>query len=483
MVVAFILLLGLANAQAGETPEPLQANVQAATPELAAYLEEAAKNNPQLRAKHAAWQAAMQRIPQAKSLKDPMFSYGQFLQSEVSRARIMISQKFPWLGTLRARGDKAAAEADAVLQEFFDLRNTIFANTKQVYYEYAFLAERAEIAEAQLALLDYMEDVVESKLALGLANQDELLRVTISQDQLNDRLAAYKSERPVLAARLNALLGRDTSEELPWPGGIAMPAAPPEPEALMAQIAANPSLAAAEQRIEGARTAVELARKEGYPDFTLGLEYVSISKPRQIRPDRPFPATLNAANRLATNLGAAAGGAPLNPIMTGIDLYALSTADEPFSYSDGGEDNIMLSLTMNVPIWRKKVRAGIAEAELMESSKRYEKHRTRLAIETAAHQALFTAKDAKRRYALYSDSLIPQAEQSYESLLSQYSAPGGGADFLDVLGGVDKLLLFELEKAHALFDWRRGMAELEYLAGGSLTPDPSPETPEDATPE
>lgn len=454
-----VLMVAMTAATDLESPQ-----FWAGNEELRGYLLEAAENNPALLARYEEWRARLERIPQVTSLDDPMLSYGQFLESETQRARFAVSQKFPWFGTLRARGDKAAAEADAALQGFFSERNRVFAEVKTAYFEYGFLGEAMRVSEAQLEVLKYMEDVVTSKLALAMANQDELLRVSIEKSKVQDHRDGLLQRKPALMARLNETMGRGVLDEIPWPQSTESPPGLPPVETILARVRqTNPDLRAYDHFIESRERAIELAKKQGYPDFTLGLEYVSISKPRQVRPDRPYPASLNAGYRVLNTM---AGNLPFDPVNAAIDAYALGTSREPMAYSDGGDDNIMVSLSMSVPIWRKRIKAGIEEARLMRRATEYEKRREELALERAARTAVFDVEDAQRRHALYSDTLVPQAEQTYESLQSQYAAAEGGADFLDLLDSVQTLLAFELEQVRAVRDLQVAAAQLEYLMGG-----------------
>ena len=456
-----IVLLIALTAGVAEVERP---DFWAGNEELRGYLLEAAENNPGLLARYEQWRAKLERIPQVTSLDDPMLSYGQFVQSETQRAQLMVSQKFPWFGTLRARGDKAAAEADAALQAFLSERNRLFAEVKRAYFDYAFLAEGIRVSEAQLEVLKYMEDIVTSKLALAMAHQDELLRVSIEQSRVEDRRDGLLQRRPALMARLNESLGRNVLEERPWPQSSVFPPALPEPEAVMARIEqANPDLRAFDHLIESRERDIELARKKGYPDFTLGLEYMNMKSPGQMRPDRPYPASLNAGYRTLNTL---TGRMPFDPVNAAIDTYSLVTSNEPMTYADSMDDDIMISLSVSVPIWRRRVRAGIEEASLLRRATEHEKRRQELALQSAARAAVFEVEDAQRRYALYRDTLVPQAEQTYESLQSQYAAAEVGAGFLDLLDSVQTLLAFELEQVRAARDWQTGAAQLEFLMGG-----------------
>lgn len=432
--------------------------------ELRGYLLEAGENNPELRAAHAAWRAALQRIPQAKSLEDPVFTYGQFLQSETLRAKAMLSQRFPWFGALRARGDKAAAEAEARLDALYEARNAVFERVKRAYFDYAWLAQRIQVTESQAELLTHMEEVVRGKLALGMANQEDLLRVSIEKTELEDRYQQLQQMRPALSAALDEALGCEVCGERPWPEPAKFPPPPPPAPVVLAQIrVANPGLARYGHLLEAREQDIRLARKDGRPDITLGVEYTAVSKPRQIRPDRPYPASLNAANRLA---GTIAGTNPFRPVASAIDAYSLAMSDEPMMYSDGGDDNVMVSVSLTLPVWRQRVRAGIREAELLAEEVNYDRQRQQLELDTQARQALFELQDARRRHALYGESLLPQAEQAYESLQGRYASGATQTDFLDVLQSIQVVLEFELARVRAARDRHVAAARLERLMGG-----------------
>src|SRR6266511_1271175 len=79
--------------------------------------------NPSLAQMVAAWQAASARYPQVTSLDDPTFgvtlspaAIGQ-LEDGNRGYRFDVSQKYPWPGKLRLRGENARAEAGAAGNE------------------------------------------------------------------------------------------------------------------------------------------------------------------------------------------------------------------------------------------------------------------------------------------------------------------------------------------------------------------------------
>jgi len=321
-----------------------------------------------------------------------------------------------------------------------------------------------DVIDSELKLYKFIEDTTRSRYALGLARDDELRDAQIRLSEEQDRRSHVLDYRPALSAQLAETLGRVSGDVLPWPKSAKLPSAPPPAPVVVARVRTiNPSIKAYDSLIHSAEMGIKLAKKAGYPNFTLGVDFTSVSKPRQIRPDRPYPASLNAARNLYRT---ATGQMPYDRVQTAINGYALGTTDEPMAYSNGGDDNIMVSLTMTLPIWRKKVHAGIAEAKYKEQSVERMRERQAQKLGAAARMAIYQWKDAKRREKLYKDDLIPQAQLAYQSLQSSYST-GLLPEVTDVLDAIDRTLQFGLEERKAVRDMQNAAAQLEYLMGGS----------------
>ena len=127
----------------------------------------------------------------------------------------------------------------------------------------------------------------------------------------------------------------------------------------------------------------------------------------------------------------------------------------------------MVTFQVNLPIWRARVKAGVREAEFKQKSAEYAMQQKRLWLERHAQQTLYDLDDARRRRDLYADSLLPKAEQAYQSVQSSYAGGGDQVDLLDLLDSVRVLLDFQLERIRARRDIRLARAELEYLLGGA----------------
>lgn len=438
-----LILIALAAADA-TAPEP--AGFSAGNAEIRGYCVEAAESHPALAALHAEWRAALERVPQVTSLDDPMFSFGYFIQSDAQRFRVMLSQRFPWFGTLRARGNAAGAEAEAAFARLCNARNRIFADVKQAYAEYLFLAERMWLIESQLELLRYIEDIVTGRLALAMAGEEDLLRVSIERTRRADTLAQLAQMEPVAVARLNAAIGTPALTERPRPQPAAFPPAmPPVEEAIARARLANPGIEALDHAIAARGHEVALARKRGYPNFEIGLEFM----------DMKSSGAMGGGQTDMAGSSTAMTADPMAPV-------AIPRRESRPDVDDAWQ--VMVS--MNLPIWRGRVRAGVREAQRRAEAAEHTRRHETIALEAAVRQAMFEVQDAHRRHTLFEANLIPQAQRTFESLQSKYAAGLYETGFLDVIDSVQQLLDFEIEQTRAVRDWHVAAAELEFLLGG-----------------
>lgn len=499
---ALLLAWGTYPASASEL-QP--AEFYAANDELRAYLLEAGDRHPMLKALHEEWLAALERIPQATALEDPMFGFTYFLQSDDNRYRAMLAQSFPWFGTLKIRGDKARLDAEAALERLYASRNDVFAEVKKAYFDYAFLAESIRVTESQVEILKYTEDIVNSRFGLGMSGQEDLLRIQIEQSKLQDRYDGLMQYRPALAAQLNAAIGREAAEDPPWAQSIPLPPeAPPAPIVLARLRVANPELSESDRMIASMAKDVDLAKKTRFPNVTVSLEYMDKKDPRNPSRTGPFLEMLDSFRTWTTPVRVDLPEAPnpndpylqqIGTLVSGArsvnrqirpdtlsGLMSVNRLAEVESAFDNAkrQDEVMLSVNMNIPIWRKRIDAAIAEAKHMESAAEHEKYRRVIALESAAKMALFEMQDGRRRYNLFETTLIPQAQQTYEAVQTTYASGSVDADFLDVLESVQTLLDFQLEQLSAARDLRVAAAELERIMGSPwVSPDnTSVESPE-----
>jgi cobalt-zinc-cadmium efflux system outer membrane protein len=433
--------------------------------ELAAYLLEAGEKNPGLRASYTGWQAALAEIPQATALDDPVLSFTQVLRSLDENAVIELEQKLPWFGVLRLQGNKAASAADARLAEFYVKRNDLFARVKAAYYDYTLLEERIRIVKGQAEILKYVEDTVGSKYSVGLAEEQELFQVQIEEAKLEDQYQGFLQRRPAVIAALDRLIGREPSEELPAPSeSAAPPPPPPVPIALARLHSSNPALIGMQHMIEGLETGIALARKRAYPEVTLGLGYTVNRNESQNRGKSESLRALNAGRMFASD--------PTRGNLT--DLAVDAGFEQLFEDSESMPDEWTIGVSVNVPVWRKKIKAGITQAQRLAEEHELERRDTALELGAQLKEAYYEYEDAARRLNVLKENLVPKAQLTYESAVTSYSTQAG-SDFLEMLNSQRMLLEFQLDRAQAEHDLKEAAATLEMLMGGPwATDEPNP---------
>src|SRR5260370_8416194 len=109
-----------------------------------ALVQQVLARTPSLAQMVAAWQAASARYSQVTSLEDPMFGAtigpGTIAPDDAGvnfAYRLEISQKLPYPGKLKLRGDNALAEATPVGLDVADMRLQLTESARNAFYDYS----------------------------------------------------------------------------------------------------------------------------------------------------------------------------------------------------------------------------------------------------------------------------------------------------------------------------------------------------------
>jgi outer membrane protein TolC len=384
---------------------------------LGSLVEEALRNNPEIRAARYRWEAATTRPAQARALPDPTIglmywnqgnplpgtSVGQNMQAFVEPN---FMQEIPFPGKLRLRGAIAAKEADSVGQ---DLRMTewrVIGQLKEAYFDLFLTIKSLEIIAQNHGLLTQLTKIAETRYAVGKGTQADVLRSQIELSLLLDRTMVLEQKRDRLAARINSLLNRPTSARLGRPE-----LAKPTPfdftlDQLLATAEKNsPALRSRALLLDRSSLALTLARKDYLPDFSVSVGYMFFGR---------FP-----------------------------DMY-----------------DVRFNVKVPLYFWRKQ-RSGVEEAaaSLAESKQNFR----------AAAQDLFfkikdqylTVKTAEQLAELYEKGILPQSSAALESALSGYEV--GTVDFPGLIDNFAVLLNYQLELYRQRVEREKALARLEEL--------------------
>jgi cobalt-zinc-cadmium efflux system outer membrane protein len=419
----FILLSGLStmlnaqtmDSQSGDTPHSGMEN------SLDDYIRIGLLNNPGLKASFEKWQAALEKVEPAKTLPDPRFTYANYIEEVETRVGAQknnfgLSQTFPWFGKLDLKGEIANQEANAAKEQYETEKIKLIARIKKIYHEYSYLAQAIKITKDNIALVSNFEGVANAKYKSGVGLQNAVIKTQVELGKLEDRLSSLKDSIRPIGAKLNIAMNRPSNIPLPLPEKISENKLRLTDQELMSLMREkNPGLKALDYIVVKEDNSIRLAEKNYYPDFTIGINYID-TKSRY----------------------------DANPI-------------------DNGKDPIIANLSINIPIWRKKYDSQVSGAKARYRSaldKRREQENT---IVADLEIALYKLRDADRKIKLYSDTLLPKAEQNVK--IDQLAFTSDKTSFLDLIDSQRVLLEFQLSQKRALTDYAMALAEIEMLTG------------------
>lgn len=361
---------------------------------LSDYLSHAQTANPQLQAFDQRYRAAMQRVPQALALPDPMFQVTSFVESVETRLgpqenAFMFSQKIPWFGKLGRRGKAASAEAEALWYAYQAQQLSLARQVSIAFFEYSYTKEAIRLTRENHDLLQNLEPIVQAKVEGG-ADLNALLRLKVEIGRVGDQLQSLKQRRIAQSANIAKLLALPETSVLPWPQWESPNVADLDGLSLVRAIeASNPELEMLRRKVANAAARRELAKLESYPDFSLGVNYIQIGDPGT-------------------------------------------------SVADAGKDAWGVTVAVNIPIWFDKYRAARAEAlaDQRASENELTNRFNELRADLSASLALLD--DANRRLKLYGEELLSLAEQAVENSRTSYES--GRTRILEVIDSERSLL-------------------------------------------
>ena len=426
LFVSGLVLVSVGSLWAQQTSLQSLPDFHAENPRLEEYVREALERNPRLHESLARYRAALQRPPQVVALPDPMLGFTQQVRSVETRVgpqlnSFMVSQKLPWFGKLDLKG-KVASKAAAAQQHLYQAQEReMIAQVKQAFYEISYLDRAIEVNRQEEFLLEHYEELARARYTNGEGLQQGVIKIQTELSKLMNRLEMLNQRRASLAARLNLLMARSPEQLIPGIDPLPLPQVSLDLQELYKLAELNrQELKAAMAKIEGSEQAIELAKKQYWPDVTLSAGMVNVGG----RDD------------------------PLGQLMPP---------------PDNGENAFNFSVAINIPIRREKYHAGLLEATetLIANRKNY------LAIQSdiqfSIRDQVIRLETLREQMDLFEDVLIPQAEAVLRSSESAYEAGALGA--LELLDSERVLLEVRLIYARYHSDFHGALAILERAVG------------------
>jgi len=392
----------------GATAESLLAYARGANPEFAAMLREA--------------DAAGARVTPAGNLPDPSFSIelrditrdGQIdptlSPSRVGSTKYTLRQMFPWPGKLDLARSAAEAAAEQSSLAARATWNELAMKLKVAQARRFELAQRREILGEIEGLLAQLESITRTRYAGGLAAQADAVRALSERTMLRGELISLTAQARTLDAQVNALLARAPDAPLAPPAGVRRPAEELQLAPLAGRLRErNPELAVDRARLEGAERSRDLAYRNRYPDFALGI----------------------------------------SPIQRGSRL---------------ADWDVMFEIT--IPLQQGTRRAQEQEAEAMVAAAVARREATIQRALGDLGTALAQLDGAREMARLTETSLLPQARVNLQASLAAYES--GKVDFAALLEAERQVRQARLNLLAAEVEGQMRLAEIERLIGEDL---------------
>lgn len=142
------------------------------------------------------------------------------------------------------------------------------------FYDLYATDQRLAVARETLRLLQDTRRTTEVMYRVGEGRQTDVLRAQVEVARMVEDTVRMTTMRTGMAARLAALLDRPTQVSLPSPTLPAFPDSVPSIDSLVSLAeTGRPMLRAGEREVEAADAQATLARREIWPDVTVGLQY------------------------------------------------------------------------------------------------------------------------------------------------------------------------------------------------------------------
>jgi cobalt-zinc-cadmium efflux system outer membrane protein len=394
---------------------------------LSDLVDEALKNNPDIRASQARIEASRHRIPQSKSLPDPMFMFGyqnegfdRYTYGEMSGAQWMFSasQMFPFPGKRSLKGEMAARDMESLEAMHNLLKLRTAARVKELYFDLFLAYRNIDLLQDRRALFIRIEDLTLARYAAGKAMQQEVLMAQTEKYMLLEKEEMFKQKIRSLEAMLHAAIGREKGPPLGRPvDPVYQPFLLDADEALRMALSHSPEIKARNKMIEAADAKVQMARKEYFPDFTVNASYY------------------NRAGDFK-------------------DMWSATT-------------------TINIPLYYKtKQEPAVLEAKASLNQAKQELEAVKLMVAAAVQDNHSMIRSSDKLMDLYKTGLIPKNTQDVELALSGYAT--GRTEAIVVISRLKTLLDYETLYWVQFAEREKAIARLQAITEG-LTAGPGGE--------
>jgi len=382
----------------------------------------AREGSPDVRMVRLEAEAARERIGPAGALPDPFLRVelenitrngtqnATLSPSQVGDTKYLLAQPLPFWGKRDLKRDIAAAEADQASGRASDTWVEVAARIKGLYAQYWLTHRALQVTRDNIALGRQLEQIAQVRYAGGLAAQQDAIRAQVERSSMEAELVGMETEYHHLSTFINSMLARKADAPLAEPSALRpLPARLDATRLSERLVERNPLLAIEAARIDGAGKSRDLAYRNRFPDFIVGVQPMQVG-------DR-------------------------------VDAWTLM-------------------LEMNIPLQQGSRRSQERESERMLEAAAARKEALGHRLHGELSGALANLEAARMTGEITRNRLLPQAELTFKSALAGYET--GKVDFATLLDAQRQIRNARLALLRAQASQQQRLAEIERLLGEDL---------------
>lgn len=390
-------------------------------------VEVAIRDNPNLAEVQQRYKALLEVPSQVGTLPDPMVSLNAMNfptdtfdrdQEPMTQLQVGVSQVIPFPGKLGLKEEAAEYDAKAAGHSVDEVRLELVKNVKSNWWQLYYLDRALGTVKNNQALLRQFITVAQTKYETGKGLQQDVLLAQLELSKLMDQEIQLRAIRRNQGIKLNILMDRPANNVIVLPEQVSksMPTLADESALYLQAESSRPLLQKMESKIEAAQLRLDLAKRDYYPDFKLGVTY-----------------------------GDRAG-------------------DNPPPMGGSRADFFSVMVGVKVPLYagRKQSKAVSQRSSELQMN-RYALLDEKSLVMAAISSAVTDYQEAKQQFSLYGSGIVPQAQQTVQSMLAGYQV--SEVDFLNLVRSQMTLFNYELQYWKALSDAKQALARLEAAVG------------------
>lgn len=384
----------------------------------------AVKDNPSLAELRARFDALKEVPSQVGTLPDPMIGLSAMnfpatnfhrRQEPMTQVQLSFMQSIPFPGKLRLKREAAEFDAQAAGFSVEELRLQIMADVRTIWWQAFYLDRALETVRSNQKLFGEFIQIARKKYETGTGLQQDVLLAQLELSKLIDQEISIESMRDHQGIILNVLMDLPGQVELTLVSEMKRNLDEIQSREYYFQRAkTRPLLKQKMVQLEAANKRLNSAEKNRLPDFTLGVNYGD----RQ--GDNP-----NGSSR---------------------------------------DDFLSLMVGVKVPIYSsRKQDKAIAQRTSEVQGAVYASQDVLGQVRGAISRSLTDYSKARKQFALFESSILPQSNQTVQSMLSGYRV--SQVDFLNLVRAQSTLLNYELQYWRAFVEAKQSLARLEAAVG------------------